>query len=304
MSRARRLRILAGFEEVETTVLTSAMTESLNGARVALLEARRESELASLVSRHGGEPVRVPAMREVERECSREAALGIDATARDGTVVVLATGVGLDRWLRIATALGRDAELRDGLARSTVVCRGPKPVAVLKREGLQAHLRAPPPHTTTELLALLATIEVRDRDAVYVQDGGGSAEVADVLARRGARTVVIRPYGWALPEEVAPLRDLVRAIASGEVAALAVTTQVQAVNLFEVAAEMGKTSELRSALGGRVVLAAIGPTSARALERLGVPPHVVPEQSKMGPLVLALARYLAAAAGDATAASR
>ena len=254
------------------------MTESLNGARVALLEARRESELASLVRRHGGEPVCVPAMREVECECSREAAAGIDATARDGAIVVLATGVGLDRWLRIATELGRGTELRDGLARSTVVCRGPKPVAVLKREGLQAHLRAPPPHTTTELLALLETIEVRDHDAVYVQDGGGSTEVADVLARRGARTVVIRPYGWALPEEVAPLRDLVRAIASGEVAALAVTTQVQAVNLFEVAAEMGKAPELRSALGGRVVVAAVGPTSARALERLGVTPHVVPEQ--------------------------
>jgi len=272
------------------------MTESLNGARVALLESRRESELASLVRRRGGEPICVPAMREVEQECSREAALGIDATLRPGAIVVLATGVGLDRWLRVARELGRSAELRDGLARSTVVCRGPKPVAVLKREGLQAHLRAPPPHTTAELLALLETVEVRDHDAVYVQDGGGSTEVADVLVGRGARTVVIKPYGWALPEDVGPLRDLVRSIASGGVDALAITTQVQAVNLFEVAAEMSAIAELRAALTGRVVVAAVGPTSARALERLGVPPRVVPEQSKMGPLVLALSAYLAGAA--------
>ncbi len=272
------------------------MTESLNGARVALLESRRESELASLVRRHGGEPVCVPAMREVECECSREAALGIDATSRPGAVVVLATGVGLDRWLRVATELGRAAELREGLAHSTVACRGPKPVAVLKREGLQAHLRAPPPHTTAELLALLETVEVRDHDAVYVQDGGGSTEVADVLAARGARTVVIKPYGWALPEDVAPLRDLVRSIASGAIDAIAITTQVQAVNLFDVAAEMSATAELKAALTGRVVVAAVGPTSARALERLGVPPAVIPAQSKMGPLVLALAAYLAAAA--------
>jgi len=273
------------------------MTESLNGARVALLEARRESELASLVRRHGGEPICVPAMREVERECSREAALAIDAVSRgrDATIVVLATGVGLDRWLRVAGELGRGDELRQGLARSTVVCRGPKPIAVLKREGLQCQLRAPPPHTTAELLALLETVEVRDHDAVYVQDGGAMNDVGEALARRGARTVVLQPYGWALPEDLGPLEDLVRSITSGGVDALAVTTQIQAVNLFEVAAALGATAELKAALSKRVVVAAVGPTSARALERLGAAPHVVPEQGKMGPLVLALAGYLAAA---------
>jgi uroporphyrinogen-III synthase len=269
------------------------MSEWMRGARVGLLEARRESELASLVRRHGGEPVCVPAMREVELDCAPEAALAIDATARTGAIVVLATGVGLERWLTVAAKLGRSAELRQGLAGSTVVCRGPKPVAVLKREGLKAHLRAPPPHTTTELLALLETIDVRDRDAVYIQDGGGSAEVADVLARRGARPLVVRPYGWALPEDVAPLKDLVRSIVGGGIDALAITTQVQAAHLFEVAAEMQASMALKSALTERVIVAAVGPTCARALQRLGAPAHVIPEHAKMGSLVLALAAYLA-----------
>jgi uroporphyrinogen-III synthase len=233
-------------------------------------------------------------MREVERECARDAALAVDIAARGAAVIVLATGVGLERWLNIANELGRGPELRDGLTRSFVVCRGPKPVAVLKREGLPAHLRAPPPHTTAELLAVLETIEVRDRDAVYVQDGGGSVEVADVLARRGARTQTLKPYEWALPEDVAPLRELVHTILAGRVYALAITTQVQAAHLFQVASEMGKTEEITAALNSRVVVAAIGPTSARALERLGVAPRVVPEQSKMGHLVMALADYLAA----------
>ena len=269
------------------------MTNSLGGARVALLEARRESELASLVRRHGGEPVCVPALREVERDCRDEAGRGVDVIGRAGAVVVLATGVGLDRWLTAAKELGRADALRVGLASATVVCRGPKPVAVLKREGLVAHVRAPPPHTTTELLGALKDVEVRDRDVVFVHDGGGARTVPEALLSRGARLVEIEPYVWALPEDVASLEDLVRSVIAGGVDAVAITTQVQAKHLVEVADGIGARPALLEALRERVIVAAVGPTCARALEALGAPPHVMPDQSKMGPLVLALAAYIA-----------
>src|SRR5580698_3265728 len=105
---------------------------TLGHARIALLEVRRESELASLVRRHGGEPIAVPALREVERDCRAEveqatvllARLG--RVAERGAVVVLATGVGLERWLAVAEAGGQRDALRQGLLRSTIVCRGPK----------------------------------------------------------------------------------------------------------------------------------------------------------------------------------
>jgi uroporphyrinogen-III synthase len=265
----------------------------MNGARVALLEARRESELASLVRRHGGEPVCVPALREVERECSASAAAAVDACARPGSVAVLATGVGLDRWLKVASSLGRGEELRAALVRATVVCRGPKPVAVLKREGLVAHVRAASPNTTHELLAALEGVKVRDRDVVFVHDGGGARTVPEALAKRGARVVEVQPYEWALPQDVAPLRDLVNTIVSGGVDAVAITTQVQAKHLFEIAESMGLRASLAEALRSRTVVVAVGPTSARVLSELGAPPHVTPEQPSMGAMVLALARRLA-----------
>jgi uroporphyrinogen-III synthase len=269
------------------------MTESLLGARVALLEARRESELASLVRRHGGEPVCVPALREVAVDCGDAAAHGVEGAATPGAIVVLATGVGLDGWLAAAGARGLGDAVRAALRAATVVCRGPKPVAVLKREGLAAHVRAAPPHTTTELLAALDAIDVRDRQVVFVHDGGGSRTVPEALAARGARLVEVQPYRWAPPEDPRPLAELVEALIAGRVDALAVTTQVQAQYLFEAADATQSVDALRSALRDRVVVAAVGPTCTRALERLGAPPHVVPEQSKMGPLVLALAATLA-----------
>jgi uroporphyrinogen-III synthase len=275
------------------------MTDSLDGARVALLEARRESELASLVRRHGGEPIAVPALREVERDCADEAGRAFDAARLPGAIVVLATGVGLDRWLALARAAGRADEVRASLERATIVCRGPKPVAVLKREGLPVHVRAPAPHTTAELIASLAAVDVADHDVVFVHDGGASRTVPAELARRGAHVVEVQPYAWALPEDRRPLEDLVRRIVAGGVDAVAVTTQIQARHLFEVAGAIGEAERLREALRDRVVVAAVGPTCAKTLQELGAPHHVMPESSKMGALVLALAAHLRAASAAA-----
>ena len=261
---------------------------------MALLEARLESELASLVRRHGGEPVCAPALREVERDCADQARPAVDAAARTGAVVVLATGVGLARWLKVADAIGRGPDLRAALGQATVVCRGPKPVAVLKREGLTAHVRAEPPHTTKELLTALEGIDVRGRDVVFVHDGGASRTVPETLALRGARVAEVQPYEWALPQDVQPLRDLVDAVIAGRLDAVAFTTQVQAKHLFDVADEMGARGALTRALRTGVVVAAVGPTCARVLQELGPPPHVVPDQVKMGAMVLALAERIAA----------
>jgi uroporphyrinogen-III synthase len=268
------------------------MNESLHGARVALLEARRESELASLVRRHGGEPLCIPALREVERDFGHELSVVCGSIQWGRAVVVLTTGTGLERVLRVADSIAQGEALRAGLAQSTVVCRGPKPIAVLKREGLPVHVRAEPPHTTAELIAALSTIAVQGRDAIVVQDGGSSRAVIESLERRGARTFEVRPYEWALPEDVGLLRELVGAIVAGKLDAVAVTTQAQARHLFRVAESMGMAAELARALRERVIVVAVGPTCAQVLTELGAPPHVVPAQSKMGPMVIALAEHL------------
>lgn len=271
------------------------MSESLNGARVALLEARRESELASLVRRHQGEPVCVPALREVETDCAEAAARAVDAAAREGAIVVLATGVGLARFLAVADAAGRGRELREALGRATVVCRGPKPVAVLKREGLPVHLRAPPPHTTRELLASLDGLDVSGHDLVFVHDGGGAPTVPDWARARGARVAEVRPYAWALPEDLSGLRGLVTEALEGRIAAVLFTTQVQARHWAAVAETMGARAALVATLRDKVTVGAVGPTTAAALNELGIAPHVVPAQGSMGALVIALAKKLAAA---------
>jgi uroporphyrinogen-III synthase len=252
-----------------------------------------ESELASLVRRHGGDPLCVPAMREVERDCAEDVTRVYGTLLNGNAIIVLTTGVGLERLLRVASAIGIGQELRSELARATTVCRGPKPVAVLKRERLSCHVRAESPHTTTELLAALDGIDVAGRDVVLVHDGGGNRDVAEALVRRGARVVEVQPYVWALPEDLGPLRALVENIVQANLDAIAFTTQAQARHLFAVADAMGARESMTRALREHIVVAAVGPTCAKTLVQLGAPPHVVPDPPKMGAMIVALAAKFA-----------
>src|SRR5215470_12481490 len=98
----------------------------LAGARIGLLEARMQGELADMVRRFGGEPVSAPALREDPVPSGEAVARFIDLlTARSLPFVLFLTGAGASALIREAHALGRQQELLDGLERSTTICRGP-----------------------------------------------------------------------------------------------------------------------------------------------------------------------------------
>jgi uroporphyrinogen-III synthase len=62
---------------------------------------------------------------------------------------------------------------------------------------------------------------------------------------------------------------------------------------MSIASRIGRRNQLVAALRSRVVVAAVGPTCARVLDELGVPPHVVPDTPKMGSMLEVLAGRLA-----------
>src|SRR3954454_4556438 len=110
-------------------------------------------ELAALVERLGGRPVSVPAVRETPLEHPEDIGGFLDALC-DGrfAVVVLMTGVGVTALLRDAERMGRLDAVLTALRKTFTVCRGPKPVAVLRRNDVPVGATAAEPHTTAELL--------------------------------------------------------------------------------------------------------------------------------------------------------
>jgi uroporphyrinogen-III synthase len=251
-------------------------------------------ELATLVRRHGGEPVSVPAVREVPLSCGDEVASFLDAL-RDGDLpfVVFLTGVGVKALFEEAERVGRGEELGTELRKAVTVCRGPKPAAALKARGISPSLNIATPFTSTELLEKLAELEIAGKGVALVHYGQRSLELAQALRDRGAKAHELCLYEWALPEDIEPLRQMVGDIIDGRFAAVAFTSQAQVHHLFQVAAlEPGRAERLANAMKTRVVVATVGPTCSAAVLAFGVVPHVVPTQPKMGPMVEALAAYL------------
>ena len=264
----------------------------LAGVRVGLLEARMGSELGDLVRRYGGVVRSAPAVREAALDCGALVSGFLNRLHTPSRRVhVFLTGAGAHALLHEAERQGQLPFAVESLRGGTIVCRGPKPAAALKRYGLNADVSAASPYTSRELLAAMAQIDLAGAEVTVVHYGDRNDALADELRGRGAELIELCVYEWRLPDELAPLQDMARAVVRREVDALIFTSQVQWKHLLHVAAELDLASALKQALNGGVVVAAVGPICSAALADAGVQPHVVPDNPKMGPLVAALAAH-------------
>ncbi len=174
------------------------------------------------------------------------------------------------------------------LARTKVVVRGPKPLAVLRELHVPVWVAAPEPNTWRDLLAAIeAKAEERPLDGarVAVQEYGVSnTELLEALRVRGARVTPVPVYRWALPEDLGPLRNAVSAMARGEVDVVVFTTSVQVVHLWQIVGEMGLEADVRRELA-RTMIVSIGPTTSDELRRYGLTADLEASHPKIGVLV-------------------
>ncbi len=265
----------------------------LQGKTIALLEARRASELAGLIARHGGVPYAAPALREAPLDNQPEVAAFLDRlVAGPVDIVVFLTGVGATALLQAAERMGTLEAVKAALQRAAVVARGPKPVAALRPYGLHCDVVAPEPNTTTEVLAVLRSLGLRDKVVAVQHYGERNLPLCDALLAEGAHLLEVSLYSWAMPEDPQPLTRFIQDVQRGVIAAVCATSQAQVANLFRLAEHFGEADALRRALNGGVVVVAVGPVCAAAWRAHGVAVDVEPGHPKMGQMVLALAAHL------------
>ena len=249
-----------------------------------------------LISYHGGVPRVSPSMREVpDLKSPYVERFADDLFSGKVDILVLMTGVGTRILSDMVIAESEEKKYFDALRTTTILARGPKPVAALRKFGIKPDITVPEPNTWRDILS---TFDRRDMSlenlVVYVQEYGVSnEEFLASLERKGADVRRIPIYRWALPEDLGPLRDAVRSISEGAEDCLLFTSSRQVSNLFEVAGGeefgAGFTEGIKKAL-----VCSIGPTTTETLRENGISVDYEPDSPKMGNLVREVARRSAA----------
>lgn len=115
---------------------------------------------------------------------------------------------------------------------------------------------------------------------VLVPHGGEWGErVSALLAEQGATATVVPLIEFTAPDDVTPLDDAVRRLAQGAYTWLVVTSGTAVLALGSRAATLlgGRPDHALVEAVGATRVAAVGPGTARALERSGVEVHLLPE---------------------------
>ena len=270
------------------------MPASLNGKTIAYVEARFQSEMGGLIQRHGGVPYAAPVLQEIYATDTPEVASLIEDIC-DGRIdiAVLQTGVGTRALFEAAEARGRLPEVLAALDGMTVLARSPKPAAVLRRNKVRIDLMPPEPFTSEDMVESFRDIEFSGKRVAVQAYGGPNSLLLRTLRKWGADVQETSLYSWGLPEDVSPVRGMLDRLQTGEIAAVAFTSQPQVPNLLSIAAQSGREEELRGNLNSDdVLVASVGPVCTRRLLQNDLKVDVEPDHPHMGNLILALAERL------------
>ena len=261
----------------------------LRGRRIALLETREADRLVAMLREQGAEVVACPAVAIIDPPDPAPVAAWLQRfTTTPCDDLVLLTGEGVSRLHDAARRAGIETAFIAALGSARTISRGPKPARALRALGLQPQLRAEQP-TTSGVLALLATLDLKDRRVgVQLYPGAVDGRLVEFIERVGAVPDPVTPYAYASQAADEAVAALIDRLAVGAVDVIAFTSAPQIRRLFEVAQMRGRSDQLHAALR-ETAIAAMGPVVGDELQRRALRATIMPQDAYfMKPLVSAI----------------
>src|SRR5207253_8251917 len=237
------------------------------GLRVAAFESRLAEQMRQLIERYGGRPLVAPSMREVPLEGTADGRrFGERLLAGEFEMVLLLTGVGTRFMLKVLDSRWPREQTLAALGKTILVARGPKPIAVLREQGMQPTIAVPEPNTWRDLVKALDDQgrPLKGMSVAVQEYGVTNVELLKALEERGAIVTRVPVYQWRLPEDTGPLTAAVRALMQGEADVVLFTNAVQVDHVMQMAERLGGADRLRAALS-EIVVSAAGPIVAERL---------------------------------------
>ena len=271
------------------------MADRLNGTRILILETREEAQFSKLLAEQGAEVVQCPmfTIEDAPDPAPVEAWIrrAIDKPFDD---LVLMTGEGLRRIMKLARPRGLDQALVTSLAGSRKFTRGPKPGRALREVSLDAQQTTEKP-TTEGVIEMLAKLDLKGhRLGLQLYPDKDHSALTGALAAQGAEVDTVLPYVYDSKAADANIVAAIGAMAEGRIDSIALTNLGQVRRLIETARAHGLEARLHAGFE-RTLIASVGPAVSGELAAHGLRTDIAPAEDAyfMRPLISAMAVVLA-----------
>ena len=270
------------------------MADRLNGYRILILETREEAQFSRLLSEQGAHVVQCPMFtihdapdpkpieawirRFIERPCDD---------------LVLMTGEGLRRLMKVARRMGIEQDFVTALGKARKFARGPKPGRALREIGLEPQMTTEKP-TSEGIAEMLARVDLSGhRVGLQLYPDKDHSALIGAITAQGAEVDTVAPYVYDAQAVDANIVTAIEEMAQGRIDAIALTNLGQVRRLFEVAKARQCEAQLRDGLA-RTPIASVGPVVSDELKSHGLRADISPANDAyfMKPLISAMAAAL------------
>src|SRR3978361_1618230 len=212
------------------------MADRLKGYRILILETREEAQFSRLLTEQGADVLQCPmfTIHDAPDPAPIEAWIRrfIEKPCDD---LVLMTGEGLRRLMKVVRRSGVEQEFVPALGKARKFARGPKPGRALREIGLEPQLTTEKP-TSEGIAEMLSHIDLRGhRLGLQLYPDKDHSVLIGAIKAQGAEIDTVLPYVYDAQAADANIVTAIEEMALAHIDAIALTSSGQVRRLFEVA---------------------------------------------------------------------
>jgi uroporphyrinogen-III synthase len=270
------------------------MADRLNGYRVLILETREEAQFSRLLSEQGADVLQCPmfTISDVPDPAPIEAWIG-RAIEKPFDDLVLMTGEGLRRLMKVVRRIGVEQEFVAALTGTRKLIRGPKPGKALREIGLEPQVTTEKP-TSEGVVEMLSRLDLSGhRVGLQLYPDKDHSVLINAIKAQGAAVDTVLPYVYDAKAADTNIVTAIDELALGRIDAVALTNLGQIRRLIDSAKKHGWEQRLREGLA-QTPIASVGPAVSDELKSHGLTAAIYPadEAFFMRPLISAMATAL------------
>ncbi|WP_026575093.1 uroporphyrinogen-III synthase [Bacillus sp. UNC438CL73TsuS30] len=265
------------------------MEKDLLGKRIAIAGSRKTEEISTLIKKQGGIPLVRPLQGTVLLS-EKEVEPDLQRFVRDGADwVIFTTGMGTNTLYELAKKLDVENEFLQIIRQAKAASRGYKTLSSLKELGVNP-IAVDQDGTTRGLIQSLEGFDFSGKKVMVQLHGEQAPTLTKFLEDRGAIVTKLLPYKHIAPE-TETVTTICDELLANKLDAVCFTTANQVRSLFDFAKGKGLVDEIVTAFQSNTLAVAVGKVTAEALKEEGVTRVIVPENERMGAMVIELSRY-------------